>query len=253
MKLSFLGTGSSLGIPIIGCDCPVCTSDDPRDKRLRSSILIQNGNKSILIDAGPDFRYQMLREKIKSLEAILLTHEHKDHIAGLDDIRSFNYLSGGPMDIYAERRVLDAIHKSYSYVFEENKYPGIPQMNLLPIDDEQFIVNGFEIVPVKLLHHKLPVFGFRINDLSYISDASYIAEEEKEKIKGTKVLVINALRKTRHISHFCLEESLSFIKEIKPKKAYLTHMGHLIGKHADLQKELPENVYPAYDGLKITI
>ena len=253
MKLSFLGTGSSLGIPIIGCDCPVCTSDDPRDKRLRSSILIQNGNKSILIDAGPDFRYQMLREKIKSLEAILLTHEHKDHIAGLDDIRSFNYLSGGPMDIYAERRVLDAIHKSYSYVFEENKYPGIPQMNLLPIDDEQFIVNGFEIVPVKLLHHKLPVFGFRINDLSYISDASYIAEEEKEKIKGTKVLVINAIRKTRHISHFCLEESLSFIKEIKPKKAYLTHMGHLIGKHADLQKELPENVYPAYDGLKITI
>jgi len=253
VKITFLGTGPSLGIPIIGCDCVVCSSDDSKDKRLRSSIYVENGEKSILIDSGPDFRYQMLRENIRSLNAILLTHEHKDHIAGLDDIRSFNYINRSPMDIYAESRVLKAIQESYSYVFADYKYPGIPQMNLIPISKEKYKINGFDITPITVMHHELPVLGFRINNFTYISDASFIADEEKDKISGSEILIINALRRTKHVSHFCLEESLAIIEEINPGIAYLTHFGHMIGLHQDLENELPANVFPAYDGLKITV
>ncbi|MFC2097635.1 MBL fold metallo-hydrolase [Bacteroidota bacterium] len=253
MKITFLGTGPSLGIPIIGCDCHVCTSDDPKDKRLRSSVFIQNSNNSLVIDAGPDFRYQMLREKIKEVNAILMTHEHMDHVAGLDDIRSFNYILRKPMDIFADKRVIDAIQRIFSYVFEEEKYPGIPQMNLHPLNNEEFVIDGFNVSPIKVLHHQLPVFGFRINDFTYISDGSFISDEEKNKIYKSKILVINSLRKAKHISHFCLEESLNIIEEVKPQKAYLTHMGHMMGLHKNIKAELPHNVFPAYDGLTVEI
>ncbi|MBN1253280.1 MAG: MBL fold metallo-hydrolase [Bacteroidales bacterium] len=253
MKVTFLGTGTSQGVPVIACECDVCKSKDSKDKRLRSSIMIEINDKTIVIDTGPDFRQQMLRENVKKLDAILFTHEHKDHIAGLDDIRAFNYIHKKPMDIYAEQRVHEALKREYAYVFAEFKYPGIPEMEMHVIDNKTIKICGIDVTPIRVMHYKLPIFGFRIKDFSYITDTNSISDVEKNKIIGSKIIVINALRKKKHISHFNLQEALNFIDEIKPEMAYLTHISHLMGLQADVELELPENVKFAYDGLKIEI
>lgn len=253
MKVTFLGTGTSQGVPVIACDCAVCSSEDSRDKRLRSSVMITIEGKNYVIDSGPDFRQQMLKEKVQSLEAVLFTHEHKDHVAGLDDVRAFNYKFQKDMEVFCSERVEEALRREFHYVFDANPYPGVPKVNLNKIEWEPFSVDCIEFIPIKVLHHKLPVTCFRINDFTYITDAKTIAPEEKEKIKGTKVLVVNALRKTEHISHFNLEQALDFIEEINPEKAYLTHISHLFDKHEEIEKTLPENVKVAFDGLQIEV
>ncbi|HNT92227.1 MAG: MBL fold metallo-hydrolase [Bacteroidales bacterium] len=252
MKFTFLGTGTSQGVPVIACECAVCTSADPKDNRLRTSLLVETALNTIVIDAGPDFRQQMLNEKVKKLDAILLTHEHKDHIAGMDDLRAFNYKSQSAIDIYAEERVQAAVRKEYAYVFSEYQYPGVPKMELHTIDNYSFTINGDTIIPLRVFHYRLPIFGFRIGDMAYITDANYISEETKEKLFGVKYLIVNALRKEKHISHFSLGEALDLIREISPRKAYITHIGHQMGKHAEVNSELPVNVTLAWDGLKVT-
>lgn len=245
-----MGTGTSQGVPVIACGCQVCKSSDPYDKRLRTSVLIQTENQSIIIDSGPDFRYQVLRSGIQRLDAILFTHQHRDHIAGLDDVRSFNFVQKKAMPIYGNELVIQQIKREFHYVFE-NKYPGIPQLEIHQIDDNPFSIQGLPIIPIKVLHHKLPVLGFRINDLTYITDANSIPEPEYEKILGTKTLVINALQKDDHLSHFTLEEALEVIDKLKPEKAYLTHISHKMGLHKNVSEELPPNVELAFDGLSI--
>lgn len=251
MKIKFLGTGTSQGVPVIACDCNVCRSDDPRDKRLRTSILIEKGNTTLLFDAGPDFRQQMLREKVRKLDSILLTHEHKDHIAGMDDVRAFNYKSQDAIDIYAEERVLKAIRNEFSYVFSEYQYPGIPKMRLNAISEQSFKIRGIEIIPVRVRHLHLEILGFRIGSFAYITDANYIPEESKEKLIGVKYLVINALRKEKHISHFSLREAIDFVREISPKKAFITHISHQMGLYQQVSEELPAGIMLAYDGLEL--
>ena len=253
MKVTFLGTGTSQGVPVIACSCKTCLSGDPRDKRLRTSLLLETGNITIVIDTGPDFRQQMLRENVKRLDAVIFTHEHRDHIAGLDDIRAFNFIQKRPVDIFTEERVLSALRYEYPYIFAEKKYPGIPEINIHLIDEEDFTVNGLKIAPIRLMHYKLPVLGFRIGDAAYITDANFISEQEKEKLFGVKYLIINALRKEKHVSHFSLSEAVSLIEEISPKRAYLTHLSHQMGLHDDLEKELPPNIHPAYDGLAFEV
>lgn len=253
LEISFLGTGTSQGVPVIACDCEVCQSTDERDKRLRTSIAIKKGETQIVIDTGPDFRQQMLRAKINSLDAIVFTHAHKDHTAGMDDVRAYNFRSKKPMQIYCDDIVLESLKREFHYVFDDAfSYPGIPKVNRVRIDKStSFVVGEMEVCPIEVLHYKLPVLGFRIGNFTYITDANYISEEEKEKIKGTDILVVNALRREKHISHFTLQEALDFIGEIDPKRAYLTHLSHLMGKHEDVSKELPENVSIAYDGLSL--
>ena len=249
MKIIFLGTGTSQGVPVIACECNTCLSSDQHDKRLRTSLLLETDKTTLLFDAGPDFRQQMLREHVTKLDSILLTHEHKDHIAGLDDVRAFNYKSQDAIDIYAEERVQKAIKKEYSYVFSEYQYPGIPKMRLNSIPDNSFNVKGIQIDPIRVFHYRLPVYGFRVGNFAYITDANYIPEESKEKLFGVKYLVINALRKEKHISHFSLREAIDFIREISPKKAFITHISHQMGLHAEVSKELPQGIILAYDGL----
>lgn len=251
MKIEFLGTGTSQGVPVIACDCEVCKSDDMLDKRLRSSVLLEIDGVKILIDAGPDFRQQMLRSDVKSLDAIIITHEHKDHIGGLDDIRAFNYKSKKPMDVYGSARSNEVIRCDFSYAFDEREYPGVPEFNLITIDENRFNVNGVNFIPIKGLHYHLPVFGYRYEKFAYLCDFSYISEKEKEKLFGLDILVLNALRKKPHYSHFNLEQALELIDNVKPKRAYLTHISHLMGFHRDVEKELPENIHLAYDGLII--
>ena len=253
MKITFLGTGTSQGVPVIGCDCEVCSSLDFRDKRLRSSIHLQIGSKSLVIDTGPDFRQQMLREGIKQLDAVIYTHEHKDHTAGLDDIRPFNFAQNSDMPIYAQAAVLNQIRAEFSYIFSSRRYPGIPMVETRVIENRPFEVEGIAIQPIRVMHHKLPVFGYRINDFTYITDANHIPSEELKKIMGTRVLVINALQHTPHISHFNLQQALDMVRVIQPEKTYLTHISHKLGLHRDVEASLPDDVFVGYDGLKITM
>jgi len=253
VDITFLGTGTSQGIPIIGSDHPVCLSNDPKDKRLRVSILVEWDGFTYVVDCGPDFRQQMLANNVSKIDGILFTHEHNDHIIGLDDVRPF-YFKQGDISVYAHQRVIKALKKRFDYVFETvNKYPGAPSLDVKEIDDTPFKIGNLEVIPVNVLHHKLQVYGFRFGDFAYITDAKTIAEEEIEKLKGVKVLTVNALRKESHLSHFNLEEALAFIKKVNPKKAYLTHVSHLLGFHEEVEKELPANVFLAYDNLKIKI
>ena len=251
MKVTFLGTGTSQGIPVITCNCVVCQSADHRNKRLRVSVLLEMGDKTIVIDSGPDFRYQMLRANVKDLDAILYTHEHKDHVAGLDDIRPFNYLLKKNIDIYATERVQQALKREFSYIFAEVHYPGLPQIDMHTISDEVFKIGKTEIIPLNIMHYKLPILGFRIHDFTYITDAKTISEETIAKVKGTKVLVVNALQHEEHISHFTLQEAVDFAKKIGAEMTYLTHISHNLGLHEEVEKELPENIKLAYDGLSI--
>jgi phosphoribosyl 1,2-cyclic phosphate phosphodiesterase len=253
LKITFLGTGTSQGVPVIGCECEVCRSLDYRDKRLRSSIHIQTEEQSIVIDTGPDFRQQMLRERIRHLDAVLFTHAHKDHIAGLDDVRAYNYLQQTDMPLYGRKEALDQVKVEFYYAFEKDKYPGIPQLRIHEISEESFSVKGLLITPLPVMHMKLPVLGFRIGNFSYITDANFIPEATYEKLKGTEVFVLNALQKEKHPSHFTLEEALQQVKKIGAAKTYFTHISHKLGRHKIIEKELPESVALAYDGLTITL
>ncbi len=253
MKIRFLGTGTSQGVPVIGCNCKVCQSSDEKDKRLRTSVLIESGEKTFIIDTGPDFRQQMLQEQITDIHAIIYTHEHRDHIAGLDDVRPINFLRQKPLFVYAEERVLEAIKQMLPYAFEQNKYPGVPDIKLNTIDTTPFQIDNVEIIPIRAYHYKLPVLGFRMGDFTYITDANYIPEEEKEKIIGTKYMVINALRRKKHVSHFSLSEAQEMVREFSPRYAYFTHISHQMGFHKEVNKSLPENMKLAYDGLVLEI
>jgi len=253
LKITFLGTGTSQGIPVIACECPVCVSEDLRDKRLRTSAMLETGGKVFVIDTGPDFRQQMLREKVKRLDAVIFTHEHKDHLGGLDDVRAFNYVLRKYVEVYAGEGVQVALRREYPYIYEEKKYPGIPLINIHTIENKPFIIEGVEFIPIEVMHYLMPVFGYRIGDFTYITDAKTIPEKEKEKIYGSKVIVLNALRIQEHISHFTLDEAVEQLKEFKPERAYLTHISHQLGKHEDVEKNLPDFIRLAYDGLKIEV
>lgn len=254
MKITILGSGTSQGVPVIACDCAVCSSTDSFDKRLRSSILISSHGQNFVIDTGPDFRQQMLRAKVKSLRAVVYTHEHKDHIAGMDDVRAFNYREKRDMEIFCTERVENALKREFHYVFAKDNYPGIPSVHINRIEKKTFqLPDGPMITPIEVMHYKMPVFGYRINDFTYITDAKTISPVEIEKVKGTKILIVNALHRSEHISHFNLEEALAFIGLIQPEKAYLTHISHLFGKHQEIEPSLPENVFLAYDGLEIEL
>lgn len=253
MKLTFLGTGTSQGVPVVACQCPVCLSANSKDKRLRASVLIETGAQCLVVDAGPDFRQQMLAHQVRHLNGILLTHEHVDHIFGLDDIRAFNWVQKQPTDIYAEERVHTAIRRIYNYVFATFKYPGIPQMNLHLIENKPFLIQDLEVIPIRGFHHKLPVFGFRFGSVAYVTDVNCLEEEEIEKLLGLDVLVLNALRREAHLSHYSLGQALDLIARVKPKKAYLTHVSHQMGFYDEVQAELPENVFLSYDGLVVEV
>lgn len=251
MKGIFLGTGTSQGIPVIACKCDVCLSNNNKDNRLRTSFFIQSESTSIVIDTGPDFRQQMLNNNIEKLDGVVFTHEHKDHVAGMDDIRAFNFIQKKDMDVYASENVEKALHREFPYVFEDNKYPGVPLVKLHRIEDDNFQIGDIDLQPINVKHYRMPVKGYRVGNLSYITDAKEIIKDEFEKLRGSEVLILNALRKTEHISHFNLKEALEIIEEIKPQKAYLTHISHLMGLHDEVMKELPANVEIAYDGLLI--
>ncbi len=255
LEITFLGTGTSQGVPVIGCDCEVCFSKDRADKRLRSSVLVQSDQGTRLtIDAGPDFRYQMLRENVKSLDAILVTHSHRDHVGGLDEVRAFNYLQQSPMPIYANAAAMQGIKTEFSYAFAQNQYPGLPQFNLIEARaGEEIRIKELAVLPIEVMHYKLPTLAFRIGSFAYITDAKTIADSQKAKLHGLDCLVVNALRKEEHFSHFSLSEAMNLISELQPERAYLTHISHFLGFHQEIERELPPNVHLAYDGLKITV
>ena len=251
--IHFLGTGTSQGIPVIACPCAVCASADPHDKRLRCSALLQIDGKNILIDSGPDFRQQMLRAGIKRLDAILFTHGHKDHTAGLDDVRAYNYVMQRPTDIYAEEQVQEVLRQEFAYVFAKDKYPGVPELNIHTIDETPFAIGKIPVIPIRAMHLNLPVLGFRIGRMAYLTDANSINEAEKDKLRGLNCFVVNGLRQQSHISHFSLKEALDLIDDVKPQKAYITHISHQMGFHRQVQETLPSGVFLAYDGLVICV
>jgi phosphoribosyl 1,2-cyclic phosphate phosphodiesterase len=253
MVVTLLGTGTSSGVPMIGCQCPVCRSVDFRDKRLRTSAHILVAGKSFVIDTGPDFRQQALRLNLLNLDAVLFTHEHKDHTAGLDEVRAFNFRSGQDMPVYARSSVLRQLEREFEYIFAEHKYPGIPRIDTYEIRNEPFEVMGVPVIPINVLHHKLPVFGFRIGDFTYLTDLNYISDAELEKVYGTRVLVLDSLRQEPHLSHFALSESLALIERIKPERTYLTHISHQMGLHREINQVLPAGVQLGYDGLQIKL
>jgi len=253
LRITFLGTGTSGGVPMIGCSCYVCTSANGKDKRLRSSILVQSNTTTLVVDTTPDFRTQMLRENVKKLDAVIFTHPHKDHIAGLDDIKAYNYFQQKPMEVYANVLTQAALHREFYYIFTDDKYPGIPSVNLNTISDKIFLVGDIPVTPILVYHLNMPVLGFRFGDFTYITDANRIEETEKEKIKGSSILVLNALRKKGHISHFSLQEAVDLVEELSIPKAWFTHISHQLGLHEEINNELPSNIQLAWDGLKLSV
>ncbi len=253
IKVTFLGTATSTGVPFIACTCEVCKSSNPKDKRLRSSILVETSTTRLVIDTGPDFRQQILREKINKLDAVILTHEHKDHIAGLDEVKAFNFINKIIMPVYATDQVKSALIREFAYIFAEIKYPGIPEIEVILFDNDPFLVGDILLEPINVMHYNLPVKGFKINDFAYITDANFISNSEKEKLKNLNVLVLNSLRKEPHISHFTFDQAIDLVKELNPRKAYFTHISHQLGLHEEVTKELPLNIELAFDGLQLII
>lgn len=251
LKITFLGTGTSSGVPMIGCSCKVCVSTNKKDNRLRSSILVQSATTSFVIDTTPDFRYQMLRANVQQLDAVLFTHPHKDHIAGLDDVRAYNFFNHKPMELYANSLTEEAIKREFAYAFCDKKYPGIPNLNINTIDNNPFYIGDIFIQPILVWHIKMPVLGFRMGDFTYITDANKIEADELKKIIGSKVLVLNALRKEKHISHFNLNEAVALAQQLQIPKTYFTHLSHQMGLHAEVSAELPEGIFLGWDGLEI--
>lgn len=253
MKVTFLGTGTSQGVPVIGCTCEVCRSLDFRDKRFRSSVHLQVGKLSLVIDTGPDFRSQILRAGITDLDAVIFTHEHKDHTAGLDDIRPFNFKQQKDMPVFGKYQVLEQIKREFAYIFSGKRYPGVPQVEAIEIDENPFTIEGVRITPIPVMHYKLPILGFRIGDFTYITDTNFIPDESLKLIEGTKILVLNALQKESHISHFTLNEAIAMAQKIGAKQTYFTHISHKLGLHNTVDNELPEGLALAYDGLQLTL
>jgi len=251
LKVTFLGTGTSQGVPVIGCTCPVCVSLDYRDKRLRTSILISEDAINLVIDTGPDFRQQMLRERVNKLDAVIFTHAHKDHTAGLDDVRAFNFLHQKDMPVYGTREVHAQLRQEFYYAFESVRYPGIPQLQLVEITDTPFFIEGLELVPLPVKHLHMPVLGFRVGDFSYITDANFIPEETYRRLRGTRTLVLNALQKETHASHFNLDEAIAVAREVGAEKTYFIHISHKLGRHHDIAHQLPASMYLAHDGLTV--
>lgn len=252
LTFTYLGTGTSSGVPMIGCSCEVCTSTNKKDKRLRSSLLVRSANTTLVVDSGPDFRYQMLRAEVKHLDAIIFTHPHKDHVAGLDDVRAYNFFSGKPMEVYANEMTQAVLIREFPYAFADTKYPGVPEIKLNTIAFEPFTVGDINVTPVMVWHMKMPVLGFRFGDFTYITDANRIEPQEMEKIHGTKFLTLNTLRKEKHISHFNLEEGIEMSKKLNAEQTYFTHLSHQMGLHDEIEKILPEKIDLAYDGLVIS-
>lgn len=252
LTITFLGTGTSSGVPMIACECHVCTSPDKRDKRFRSSIMVQSPSTTIVVDTTPDFRCQMLREKVKKLNAVLFTHPHKDHVAGLDDVRAFNYFQEQAMEVYANSMTTEALMREFAYAFADKKYPGLPNIALNTIDLAPFSIRDIPVVPVQVWHLRMPVYAYRFGDFTYITDANRIDESEKEKIRGSKIIVVNTLRKEPHVSHYTLNEAVALVRELQIPEAWFTHISHQLGRHEEVEKLLPEGMRLAYDGLRLT-
>ena len=254
LTFTFLGTGTSQGVPVISCDCEVCRSTNPRDQRLRTSGLLQSAETTVVFDTGPDFRQQMLRENVKHLDAVVFTHQHKDHTAGLDDVRAYNYLQNRDMPVYATQAVLDHLHREYYYIFESKDYPGVPKLQLHTIDPEQdLLIGDLRLTPIPMMHGRMPVLGYRCGDFAYLTDTNYIPETSLEKLSGVRHLVIDALRRETHYSHYTLQEAIDMVDRIQPERAYLIHLSHLMGTHAATEAELPSHIRISYDGLQINV